>query len=93
MTADERVVFDETHAATRLALDVGEKVRGARAAAGLSQRELAAALGLSRTEYLRRALARERDAQSTEVSVADLAGFAGTFADLDDPDIMGRAWR
>lgn len=50
-------------------------------------------VGLSRTEYLRRTLARERDAQSTEVSVADLAGFADTFADLDDPDIMSRAWR
>ncbi len=50
-------------------------------------------VGLSRTEYLRRALARERDAQSTDVSIADLAGFADTFADLDDPDIMGRAWR
>lgn len=50
-------------------------------------------VGLSRTEYLRRALARERDAQSTEVSVADLASFADTFADLDDPDIMSRAWR
>ncbi len=50
-------------------------------------------VGLSRTEYLRRALARERDAQSAEVSVADLADFADTFADLEDPDIMGRAWR
>ena len=50
-------------------------------------------VGLSRTEYLRRALARERNAQSAEVSVADLAGFANTFADLEDPDIMGRAWR
>jgi hypothetical protein len=45
-------------------------------------------VGLSRTEYLRRALARERDAQSTEVSVADLAGFAGTFDNLGDPAIM-----
>jgi Ribbon-helix-helix protein, copG family len=49
-------------------------------------------VGLSRTEYLRRALARERNAHSTEVSVADLAGFAHAFADLDDPNIMGRAW-
>jgi len=50
-------------------------------------------LGLSRTEYLRRALARERDAQAVPVSVADLAGFADTFGDLDDPEIMSRAWR
>ena len=45
MTADERAVFDETYEATRLALDVGEKVRDAREAAGLSQRELAARMG------------------------------------------------
>jgi hypothetical protein len=50
-------------------------------------------IGLSRTEYLRRALTRERDAQQTDVSVSDLAGFAATFADLDDPEVMGRAWR
>ena len=50
-------------------------------------------VGLSRTEYLRRALARERDAHSVDVSVADLAGFAETFADLDDPEVMSRAWR
>ena len=50
-------------------------------------------VGLSRTEYLRRALARECDTQSTAVSVADLADFADTFADLDDPDLMSRAWR
>ncbi len=35
MTADERAVFDETHEATRLAHDVGEKVRDAREAAAL----------------------------------------------------------
>lgn len=37
MTADERAAFDETYETTRLALDVGEKVRDAREAAGLSQ--------------------------------------------------------
>jgi ribosome-binding protein aMBF1 (putative translation factor) len=45
MSTDERAVFDATYEATRLALDVGEKVRGAREAAGLSQRELAARMG------------------------------------------------
>lgn len=50
-------------------------------------------LGLSRSEYLRRALVRERDAQTTEVSVADLTDFAERFTDLDDPDVMSRAWR
>jgi hypothetical protein len=50
-------------------------------------------LGLSRTEYLRRTLARERDAAPAEISVADLASFAATFADLADPDVIDRAWR
>lgn len=50
-------------------------------------------VGLSRTEYLRRALARERANVETEVSVADLARFSDTFADLDDPSVMDRAWR
>jgi len=50
-------------------------------------------LGLSRTEYLRRALARERQVTAAEVTVADLAQLAETFADLDDPGVMGRAWR
>lgn len=48
-------------------------------------------LGLSRTEYLRRTLARERDAGS--VSADDLVAFATTFADLGDPDVMDDAWR
>ena len=49
--------------------------------------------GLSRTEYLRRTLARERSARSGGVTVADLARFAARFADLDDPEVMGAAWR
>jgi hypothetical protein len=50
-------------------------------------------LGLSRTEYLRRALARERSAVAGEVSVADLTTFATTFADLGDAEVIDRAWR
>lgn len=50
-------------------------------------------LGLSRTEYLRRALARERSAVPSQVSVADLAAFAETFADLADPEVVDSAWR
>ncbi len=50
-------------------------------------------LGLSRTEYLRRTLTRERDVAPTAVSVADLAAFADTFADLADPAVIDRAWR
>lgn len=53
MTADERAVFDETYEATRLALDVGDKVRDAREAAGLSQRELAARMGTSQAAVAR----------------------------------------
>ena len=49
--------------------------------------------GLSRSEYLRRALARERSADSGQVSVQDLEQFARTFADLGDPEVMGSAWR
>lgn len=50
-------------------------------------------LGLSRDSYLRRVLARERNIQSSEVSVVGMARFAEAFADLDDPDVMNRAWR
>jgi hypothetical protein len=50
-------------------------------------------VGLSRTEYLRRTLARERDAAVHDVTVEDLARFAETFADLKDPAVMERAWR
>lgn len=53
MSADERAVFDEAYEATRLALDVGEKVRDAREAAGLSQRELAARMGTSQAAVAR----------------------------------------
>ena len=53
MTADQRAAFDETYEATRLALDVGAKVRDAREAAGLSQRELAARMGTSQAAVAR----------------------------------------
>ncbi len=53
MTANERALFNETYEATRLALDVGEKVRDAREAAGLSQRELAARMGTSQAAVAR----------------------------------------
>ena len=48
-------------------------------------------LGLSRTEYLRRALGREQRSEGP-VSVADLADFADRFGDLADDDVMSRAW-
>lgn len=54
--------------------------------------EKAQRAGLSRSEYIRRALARERTHHTAEVTVADLAAFAHTFADLGDPNVMGGAW-
>jgi hypothetical protein len=50
-------------------------------------------LGLSRSEYLRRRLAQDAATPGSPVSVQDLARFAGTFADLSDPDVMSRAWK
>lgn len=52
----------------------------------------AARLGLSRSAYLRRTLARERPVAVGEMSVADLARFAESFADLADPETMRQAW-
>jgi hypothetical protein len=49
-------------------------------------------VGLSRTEYIRRTLSRERDDGATEVRVEDLVTFADTFADLADPQVMLQAW-
>jgi hypothetical protein len=49
-------------------------------------------LGLSRTAYLRRALARERAAPRGPVTREDLSRFADAFADLADPEVMGQAW-
>lgn len=49
-------------------------------------------VGLSRTEYIRRALSRERGDAGREVSMEDLIAFANTFADLADPDVMRQAW-
>jgi hypothetical protein len=48
-------------------------------------------VGLSRTEYLRRALERER-VPSAAVSVELLARIALLAQDLDDPDVMSGAW-
>ena len=49
-------------------------------------------LGLSRTEFLRRQMARVASGSGATVSVDDLRDFAATFADLADPDIMRGAW-
>ena len=48
--------------------------------------------GLSRSEYLRRTLAREGDTSAAEVTIESLARFGKTFADLADPNVMNDAW-
>ena len=49
-------------------------------------------VGLSRTEYIRRALARERGDRAPDVGVEDLVAFADAFADLAEPEVMRQAW-
>lgn len=53
MSDAERTEFDATYAATKLALEVGDQVRDARKAAGLTQRELAARMGTSQAAIAR----------------------------------------
>ena len=48
--------------------------------------------GLSRSEYLRRTLGRERRVFADEVTAESLVRFCETFADLDDTDVMRAAW-
>ena len=50
-------------------------------------------LGISRSEYVRRRLAADAALSDTAVQVSDLVTFSGRFADLADPEVMGRAWR
>jgi len=53
---------------------------------------LAARLKLSRTEYLRRRLHQDATRPSMPVTSADLKRFASRFSDLEDPEVMRRAW-
>ena len=53
MSANERAEFDAAFAVARLALEVGEKVRDAREAAGLTQRDLAARMSTSQAAVAR----------------------------------------
>ncbi len=54
----------------------------------------ASRVGLSRAEYLRRALERERTPapNSAPVTSSHLQRFADLAADLDDPEVMSGAW-
>ncbi len=49
-------------------------------------------LGISRTEYLRRELARLATSDAGPVTSDALRDFAATFADLGDTELMRRAW-
>ncbi len=49
-------------------------------------------VGLSRTEYLRRVLERERVTDTGPVSVDQLRLVATLAEDLDDPAVMSGAW-
>ena len=50
---DEQVAFNQAHESTHLALDIGEKLRDAREAAGLSQRDLAGRAGIGQSVLAR----------------------------------------
>lgn len=53
----------------------------------------ASRLGLSRTEYLRRALAQAATrSPGGSMTVEDLVHFESVFADLADDDLMRKAW-
>jgi hypothetical protein len=49
-------------------------------------------LGLSRTEYLKRQLTQAATRPAKPVAQEDLEWFGESFADLGDPEVMGRAW-
>ena len=53
----------------------------------------AAAIGLSRTEFIRRRLAQEAAVGNVTVTTADLHRFGKTFGDLADDSVMDAAWR
>lgn len=54
---------------------------------------VAARLGLSRTEYIRRRLAQDAQTARVTVTAADLRRLRGAVAGLGDPELMRQAWR
>lgn len=78
MGVDERAEFEETYATVRLALEFGEKVRDAREAAGLSQRDLAARMGTSQAAVARLEAGGVGSTLTTLQRVADALGMAIT---------------
>lgn len=55
--------------------------------------QLAARVGLSRTEYIRRRLAQDARAARVSVTAEDWNRFAQTYQDLGDPAVMDEAWK
>lgn len=53
MTAAERAEYDQAYAEAQLTAEVGERIRTAREAAGLSQRDLASRMGTSQAAIAR----------------------------------------
>lgn len=49
-------------------------------------------VGLSRTEYVRRTLERERARSAGPVVLEDLQRVASLASDLESPDVMADAW-
>jgi hypothetical protein len=54
--------------------------------------QLAAKMGLSRTEYIRRRLIQDARAARISVTPDDWSRFTDTYRDLGDPTVMDRAW-
>lgn len=76
MNAAERVDFDATCAAARLALEFGEKVRDARETAGLSQRDLATRMSTSQAAVARLEAGAVASTLTTLQKVAGALGLA-----------------
>ncbi len=76
MSADERAEFDETYATARLALEFGEKVRDAREASGLSQRNLAERMSTSQAAVARLEAGGVGSTLTTLQKVADALGMS-----------------
>jgi hypothetical protein len=54
--------------------------------------QLAAKLGLSRTEYIRRRLAQDARTANITVTTGDWRRFADSYGDLGNPAVMDQAW-
>ena len=55
--------------------------------------QLAARIGLSRTEYIRRRLAQDARAARISLTPDDWSRFTDTSRDLGDPTVMDQAWK